>query len=291
MNLIKNVVLFTLFYFFNLSAYAAAPIEITTFQNSSEAIRYPEILERMSLGGDFVGNGGDPLKLRYAIIYHYLNGQKEINIPRTLIFPQNIYSYTANSEESPIVFFNNKIFIPSTIYQDYNSIKDIIFRLFSYQNVKIKNLYEINNLKIRNLLIYLETPETFSTILDLNFQLEKTGKRFIKYLSSTYLLSPFDNTLTQKPHIEFVYDKVTDNFGSLVCGKKRENGTIEINVLCINNLTTNNFQLLYVHELLRILRINDDNYSTTVEFALSEFFDNKFHSSEYWDIDFNAEYF
>ncbi|MFA6236281.1 MAG: hypothetical protein WC635_03050 [Bacteriovorax sp.] len=285
MKLIKSALLSLMVCLFSLSAFASSQFEIIDANNSSDAIKYPEIIARASSGGDFVGNGGDPLKLRYAIYYFYLKKQVRINDLSTLVSPKNIYSYSDTTKSSLIVFFNKKIFIPDYLYQDYASIKDIVAALFSYQRAEVKSLYFVNDANTRNILTYLENAEGFSTVLDFDINLSRSIRGVLSYLSSPSRFRNNREATLRIPRIKFVYGKITDNFGSAVCGKKIDAETLEINVPCINSLSANGQQLFYAHELFRIMQLNDDDYSLTLNFAMSEFFDEKFDSADYWMVD------
>lgn len=241
-------------------------IDARTDVMGSKYLRYQLTVLTNKKHGDFQGNGGDPLRLRYGIIFNYL---RELNFSHVEgVLPANvIYSYQATTFEENIILLDDSIYIPEKLYFDQRVLKNVVDSLFHLQLINIDRFDNPGGESFFfNPTRALDESIKPGGVTDLKERVRKVFRDMNIFLNE----ASFKKTEKVK-HLELVDfnlvdNKVYDNEGARVCGIYLKHYEVQLSSSCWSRMSVMEQRLILVHEIFRFLNLDDDDYSLTYQF-------------------------
>lgn len=258
----KAVILFVLML---LSASSFADIEIDglIIQDARlSALEFARVKK-----GDFEGNGGDGLRLRYAMKYNHLMTMSPANVIGVLP-PSAILNYDVGTGPAKILLTDYAIYVPSIFYFNRNDIKNVVHALFTVQRMRYHN-YDASggaDGSFNDPLWKLDHSMAPAGIIDFDLRLSHVLSDMTLFFEYGNLKK--DDRIKTLSLLDFklVDERLYDRFGTRVCGVYNNRYKVKFDINCWALLSVLEQRLLVAHEIFRLLKIDDDDYAFTYQF-------------------------
>ncbi|MBC7429897.1 MAG: hypothetical protein H7336_14885 [Bacteriovorax sp.] len=259
---------------FFLAANCFADIQIAGLRIIDARIRPLSKKEAIMIGalktpvrkGDFEGNGGDPLRLRYGIIYNFLRALNVRNV-EGVFPPSTIYNYKLVGNSKEVFILRDGIYIPSTLYFEHNTIKKIVDSLFQVQLINVEKFFTTGKEGFfNNPTLVLDNSVSPGGVNDFNQRLSNVFFDMSQFIENASLKKDERVKSLKLLDFQLVDEDVYDHFGSHVCGIHVENFEVKLNTLCWSQMSVIEQRLVVAHEIFRIMNFSDDDYCFTYQF-------------------------
>lgn len=219
--------------------------------------------------GDFEGNGGDGLRLRYGMMYNHLYKLNPSNVEGVLP-PSAILNYDAQTIPLKILLTNNAVYVPSIFYISRKDIKNVVHSLFSVQLISYGRFNTSGDAEgvFNDPLLWLDHSLVTGGVLDFENRLNQVFFEVAQFIDHGSLKK--DNRVIDLRFLDFqlVDEDLFDRFGTRVCGVHAKKYLIKLNVYCWGHMSHMEQRLLMAHEIFRALGIDDDDYPFTYQFMM-----------------------
>ncbi len=217
--------------------------------------------------GDFEGNGGDGLRLRYGIKYNHLLKLNPANVVGVLP-PSAILNYDIGTGPVKILLTNNAIYIPSIFYFNRNDIKNVVRTMFSVQRMKHNHFDSSGGAdgSFNDPLWKLDNSMAPAGVIDFEQRLSHVLSDMALFLEHGTLKKDERVKSLGLMDFQLVDEDLFDRFGTRVCGIYAQKYKVKIDISCWGRMSVLEQRLLAAHEIFRILNIDDDDYAFTYQF-------------------------